>query len=46
VLALRRKVDRLRELVESTSRWLRDAGHPVKAARLLKELERASGHDG
>ncbi len=37
VLALREEVKRLREMVEATARWLRDAGHPVKAGLLLKE---------
>jgi hypothetical protein len=39
VIALRSEVDRLRKLAQETARWLRDAGHPVKAARLLKELD-------
>ena len=36
--ALREEVDRLRALVEDAARWLRDSGHPVKAALLSKEL--------
>jgi hypothetical protein len=39
-MALREEVDRLRALVEDTARWLRDSGHPVKAALLSKELGR------
>jgi hypothetical protein len=42
VLALREEVDRLRELVEDTVRWLRFSGHPVKAALLAKELNKIS----
>jgi hypothetical protein len=42
VLALREEVDRLRELVRSTVRWLSDADHPVKAALLLEDLDRTS----
>jgi hypothetical protein len=42
LLALRGEVDRLRELLSETARWLREAGHPVKAALLLKELDRTS----
>ena len=38
--ALREEIDRLRALVEDTARWLRDSGHPVKAALLSKELGR------
>jgi hypothetical protein len=38
IQALRAEVGRLRKLVESTATWLRDAGHPQKAARLLKDL--------
>ena len=37
---MREEVDRLRALVEDTARWLRDSGHPVKAALLSKELGR------
>ena len=40
--ALRQEVDRLRALVEDTTRWLRDSGHPVKAVLLSKELGRDS----
>ena len=42
VLSLRREADRLRGLLEDTARRLRQAGHPVKAALLLKELDRVS----
>jgi hypothetical protein len=38
--ALREEVDRLWALVEDTARWLRDSGHPVKAALLSRELDR------
>lgn len=41
--ALRTEVDRLRRLLEDTARWLRDAGHPVKAGLIRREL--ISGHD-
>ena len=41
MLALREEVKRLRELVETTARWLRDAGHPVKAGQLLQELNKS-----
>lgn len=37
--ALREEVDRLRALAEDTARWLRDSGHPVKAAALRRELD-------
>jgi hypothetical protein len=40
VLELREEVDRLRGLIEDTARWLRDSGHPVKAALVLKQLDR------
>jgi hypothetical protein len=39
VLALRGEVDRLRILLEDPIRWLRDSGHPVKAALLAKDLD-------
>jgi hypothetical protein len=42
VLALREEVDRLQALVEDTVRWLHFSGHPVKAALLAKELNKAS----
>ena len=35
--ALREEVDRLRAILEDTVRWLRDSGHPVKAALLSRE---------
>jgi hypothetical protein len=38
VLALREEVDRLRNLVQQTARWLKHNGHPVKAGLLSKEL--------
>jgi hypothetical protein len=37
---LREEVDRLRGLVEDIARWLRDAGHPVKAALVMRQLDR------
>lgn len=40
VLVLREENDRLRDLVEDTARWLRTAGHPQKAALLLKQLKK------
>jgi hypothetical protein len=36
------EVDRLKRLLKDTARSLRLSGHPVKAALLLKELDRAS----
>jgi hypothetical protein len=41
VLELREEVDRLRDLLTDTVRWLRDAGHPVKAALLQKQINRS-----
>lgn len=38
VTALREKIRRLRALVQSTAAWIREAGHPVKASTLLKQL--------
>ena len=46
VLELREEVDRLRGLVEDTARWLRDSGHPVKAALVLKQLDPRSTGSG
>lgn len=43
VLVLLEENDRLRGLVEDTVRWLRTAGHPQKAALLLKELKKSPG---
>jgi hypothetical protein len=40
VMALREEVDRLRDMLEDTIRWLRESGHPVKAALLSKDLTR------
>jgi hypothetical protein len=42
VLELGEEVDCLRGLVEDTARWLRHSGHPVKAALVLKQLDRQS----
>lgn len=42
VLELREEVDRLRGLMTDTVRWLRDAGHPVKAALLRKQINRSN----
>lgn len=38
MLALRDEVDRLRDLVQETTWWLKHNGHPVKAGLLRKEL--------
>lgn len=46
VLELRDEVDRLRGLIEDTARWLRDSGHPVKAALVLKQLDRRDTGSG
>jgi hypothetical protein len=35
VMALRQEVDRLQGIVRDLARWLRDAGHPLKAALVL-----------
>ncbi|WP_353928557.1 hypothetical protein [Desulfofundulus kuznetsovii] len=42
VAELRKEIRRLQALIEATARWLKDAGHPVKASLLLKELRRAT----
>lgn len=42
ILELREEVDRLRGLMTDTVRWLRDAGHPVKAALLMKQIDRSN----
>lgn len=42
VRALREEVDRLRDLLVETSRWLGSHGHPVKAGLLRKQLARIS----
>lgn len=41
IAELRAEVRRLRALIEATAQWLKDAGHPVKASLLLKELQAA-----
>jgi polyhydroxyalkanoate synthesis regulator phasin len=46
VAALREEVDRLRAMVEDIARWLRFSGHPVKAALVLKQLDRQSTDSG
>lgn len=38
VAALQKEVRRLRDVIQSTARWLRDNGHSVKASLLLKEI--------
>jgi hypothetical protein len=38
MLVLRQEVDRLRNLIQDTARWLRNNGHPVKAGLVRKEL--------
>jgi hypothetical protein len=43
VMALRREVDRLQGMLKDLARWLRDSGHPQKAALVLKELRRMDG---
>ena len=43
VLALREEVDRLQGMVKDLAAWLRDHGHPVKAALIVKELSRTQG---
>jgi hypothetical protein len=40
--ALHTEVARLQRLVQDTARWLRDAGHPVKAAAVLRQLRAAN----
>ena len=45
VIALRQEVDRLQGIVKDLARWLKESGHPLKAALLLKELGR-SDEDG
>jgi hypothetical protein len=40
VIALRQEVDRLQGIVKDLARWLRNSGHPQKAALVLKELGR------
>ena len=42
VIALRQEVDRLQSIVEDLARWLKDAGHPLKAALVRKELGRTN----
>lgn len=44
VTALREEVRRLRGLVESVARWLQEAGHPIKASLVLRELNDTGGH--
>ena len=41
MIALRREVDRLQDIVKNLAKWLKDAGHPQKAALVLKELGRS-----
>lgn len=44
VTALREEVRRLRGLVESIAGWLREAGHPIKASLVLRELNDTRRH--
>ncbi len=37
VVALRQMVDRLQGIVKDLARWLKDAGHPQKAALVLRQ---------
>lgn len=39
IAEFRKEIDQLQGLVKDTARWLRDSGHPVKAALLRKELD-------
>lgn len=41
MIALCQEVDRLQGVDKDLARWLKDAGHPLKAALLLKELDRS-----
>jgi hypothetical protein len=38
VIALRQEVDRLQGVVNNLANWLKDAGHPQKAALMLKDM--------
>jgi hypothetical protein len=40
-LALRAELDRLQDLIIDTARWLKDAGHPQKAALVLRAVTRS-----
>lgn len=42
---LRDEVYRLRNLITSVARWLRDHGHPLKASLVMKELEEPADED-
>jgi hypothetical protein len=37
VIALRQAVDRLQGIIKDVARWLRNSGHPQKAALVLKQ---------
>ncbi len=43
MITLRGEVDRLQDVVKDLARWLKDSGHPQKAALLLKQLGRTNG---
>lgn len=43
VITLRQEVDHLQGIIKDVARWLRDSGHPQKAALVLEELERTGG---
>ena len=45
ILALRGGVDRLQGMVKDLATWLRDHGHPGKAALVAKELDRRGKTD-
>lgn len=38
VTALRAEIDRLQGILDRTARWLREAGHAVKAAEVLRQI--------
>jgi hypothetical protein len=37
VLALRREVDRLQGIIKDLAKWLRESGHNLKVALVVKE---------
>jgi hypothetical protein len=43
VIALRQEVDRLQGIVKNLAKWLKDAGHPQKAAQVRKQLGKTDG---
>lgn len=42
MISLRREVDRLQGIVEDLASWLKNAGHPQKAAQIRKQLGRTN----